>query len=170
MATSTTTKPHFLIEKLTYMRKFWTLDWLETWVTTFLASAGIFLGGIGSFLGLMACAVIFDTLTGIFAAIYRNEQIESRKMARMIIKIVLYLGTIMLAHGMDKVFFEGKHAFAYWASFAAAAIEVKSISENVAHVTGFNAWEILRRRFGKVLEIEPDDQEQKSPSDDDSLS
>ncbi len=84
-------------------------------------------------------AVLTDTVTGIWAARKAGEKINSRRLADIVPKLVVYVLLILLCHATDRVF-DMQQKFSISAmsvvTLALAGIELKSIDENFTKATG----------------------------------
>jgi len=56
---------------------------------------------VGNILILVGCAIILDTLTGIWKSIKTGQQITSRKLSSVISKMLLYQSTVLLFYMLD---------------------------------------------------------------------
>lgn len=105
---------------------------------------------IGHYMGFTIILILVDFATGIAAARHRGETLRSRGFARSILKIGLYCGTIIISHGMDKVFFapQGLSFGLVWIVAGLIGLsEFKSNLENVAVVTGLDIWAAIADRI-----------------------
>lgn len=94
--------------------------------------------------------VVIDMRTGRQAARHRGEEINSKGMRRSVGKIASYFYLMLAAFIMDKIFLSGLpigEPLLYMASILCAAVEFKSISENVQTVTGVNLWSKVKERI-----------------------
>ena len=102
------------------------------------------------FLGVCILAVI-DMRTGRKAALHRGEKLNSKAMRRSVGKISSYFYLMLAASIMDNIFLKSlpvEEPILYLSAILCAAVEFKSISENVREVTGVNLWSSLK---GKIL-------------------
>lgn len=94
--------------------------------------------------------VVIDMRTGRQAARHRGEEINSKGMRRSVGKIASYFYLMAAAFIMDEIFLKGLPVLdpiLYLASILCAAVEFKSISENVQTVTGVNLWSKVKDRI-----------------------
>lgn len=94
--------------------------------------------------------VVIDMRTGRQAARHRGEEINSKGMRRSVGKIASYFYLMVAAFIMDEIFLKGlpvSEPILYLASILCAAVEFKSISENVQTVTGVNLWSKVKERI-----------------------
>jgi phage-related holin len=98
---------------------------------------------VGQFMAFTMLLVLCDFITGVAAARHRKEELRSRGFMRSVYKIALYCIAILLSHGMTMVFFAPKGISFDLVWVVAGLIgltEFKSNLENVATVTGVDAW------------------------------
>jgi phage-related holin len=86
--------------------------------------------------------VATDLFTGIFAAKKRGENIDSKKMARSISKIIFYFVAIILSRLMEIAFFPQIPIANITAGYI-ALVEFKSNIENISTITGLDIWKAL---------------------------
>lgn len=129
------------------------LTWFKIVGATAIAWAISFIWPISHFIALAVCLSIVDFVTGVRAAKLRGEQITSKGYRRTINKLTLYSLSVMLAEGMEWVFFEN-HAvvpITYVIAAFLCVTEFKSVLENVGSITGVNAWVAVRQYLEKFL-------------------
>jgi phage-related holin len=117
------------------------------WLLTFVS--GLFAPAWPPFAAVCVLVVI-DMRTGRQAARHRGEDINSKGMRRSVGKIASYFYLMLAAFIMDKIFLSGLpigEPVLYMASILCAAVEFKSISENVQTVTGVNLWSKVKERI-----------------------
>lgn len=110
--------------------------WAFTFVIGFVAPAW------PPFVGLVVLVGI-DMRTGIKAARKRGEDVNSKGMRRTVEKASSYLYLLIAALVMQQLFLKDSPInlpLLYIAASLCAAVEFKSISENVYTVTGVNLW------------------------------
>ena len=119
------------------------MNFFQKWWAYLIAGAIAFFMPILSLLiatGILICA---DMVTGMFAAYHRKEKICSKKMGATVTKTILYFIAIILAHVMERLFWEGSKISTVVAGIF-ALIEFKSNLENISVVTGINLPELLK--------------------------
>lgn len=144
----------------TTMSKFFTS--LESLLGAFLGAALSFISPIAPFLWLAVGLVVLDTVTGVIAAQKRKEKINSRGFARLLSKIVVYMGAILACHGVEAVLHIPN--VTYLAVGAIALTELMSVLENTRRVSGANIAGVvggLLSKFQKVPEQEPESEEKE---------
>lgn len=117
------------------------------WLLTFVS--GLFAPAWPPFAAVCVLVVI-DMRTGRQAARHRGEDINSKGMRRSVGKIASYFYLMLAAFIMDKIFLNwlpASEPILYLASILCAAVEFKSISENVQTVTGVNLWSKVKERI-----------------------
>jgi phage-related holin len=115
-----------------------------------------FIMPISSFLVFTVALVVMDFMTGVQAARHRGEKLRSRGFMRSVQKITLYFAAIMLARGMDTVFFSPKGMFfdlTWLVAILIAITEFKSNLENISAVTGVGFWRVISERLPSFLKI-----------------
>lgn len=115
-----------------------------------------FIVPIAHFLVFTIVLVVTDLVTGVQAARKRGEELRSRRLSRSIQKISLYFVAILLANGMDQVFFAPK-GISFDVTWIVAGLialtEFKSNLENVTTLTGVNFWTHLSAKLPAILRI-----------------
>ena len=92
--------------------------------------------------------IFSDTLTGVWAALKRNERITSKALGRTVTKMAAYSIVILLTFGFEIMFPAlqllniGQIASGY-----ICLVELKSIYENVSTITGLNIWSHLVKKI-----------------------
>jgi len=117
------------------------------WAATFLLS---FIAPAWPPFAAVCVLVAIDMRTGRQAARHRGEDINSKGMRRSVGKIASYFYLMAAAFIMDSIFLKNlpvKEPILYLASILCAAVEFKSISENVQTVTGVNLWSKVKERI-----------------------
>lgn len=138
----------------TTMSKFFTS--LEALLGAFLGAALSFISPIAPFLWLAIGLVVLDTVTGIIAAQKRKEKINSRGFARLLSKIVVYMGAILACHGVEAVLHIPN--VTYLAVGAIALTELMSVLENTRRVSGANIAGVVGGLLSKFQKV-PDEKE-----------
>lgn len=118
-----------------------------------LAFLAIFFADLQFALFAIGFLIVADTFTGIWASWknYGRESVTSRKMGRVITKIILYPLAIIVA----KVAEEYLSPAIPWIDVTAgiiATVEVKSIFENMSLILGFNLWKRIKQAIWKDKE------------------
>ena len=119
-------KQHF-IQGLDYILGFLVVFFLE--ITAALFAVGFL--------------IIVDTFTGIWAAYKRKEEINSRKLGRIMQKIVLYPLAIIIAKVAED-YLAPDIPWIYVTTGIIGAVEVKSNFENIGSILGFNLWKRIK--------------------------
>lgn len=111
---------------------------------------------VQQFLVFTMVLVVCDFVTGVAAARHRKEVLRSRGFMRSVLKIAMYCMAILLSHGMDQVFFSPKGISFDLVWIVAGLIgltEFKSNLENVATVTGVDAWTRIAEFIPTVFKL-----------------
>jgi hypothetical protein len=113
----------------------------------------IFFAEIQAALFAIGFLILSDTFTGIWAA-WKNEgksSVTSRKMGRVITKLILYPLAIIIA----KVAEQYLAPVIPWVEVTLgilAIVEVKSNFENISKILGFNLWDRVKKAIWKEKE------------------
>ena len=115
------------------------------------------IAGLTATVGLL---IFGDTILGIYRAYSLKEPITSRKMSRLVSKLVLYQASILLVFCLDK-FMLGEfvslltstpYFITKLTAIALSAIEVKSINESL-QLLGIDVWGSLKEILKRTKEI-----------------
>lgn len=88
-------------------------------------------------IGVIALAVVADTLTGIWAAKKKDEKVTSKRLSQVFPKLLTYFVLIMLAHGIENEFkINVGVPVRSLVSLAILGNELMSIDENLKKATG----------------------------------
>ena len=108
----------------------------------------VFLLDITAALVAVGFLIMADNFTGMWAAFMRGETITSRKMGRVISKIILYpLGIIIAKVAED--YLSPDIPWIYVTTGIIAAVEVRSNFENIGDILGFNLWKRIKNAIWK---------------------
>lgn len=94
--------------------------------------------------------VVVDLFTGIRAARFRGEAINSKGLRRTVEKITIYTLYILALHGIQLVY-ELPNVVVYVLSGVIVVTELLSISENIEIVTGVPLVRHVRKIFSKFI-------------------
>jgi len=129
-----------------------------------LAIAGIiiaFLTPIIPLLIIIGAAIFFDTIFGIICAKKRREKITSRKLSKLISKMLLYNLSVVTFFCIEK-FIIGDFlkivtdiplVLTKLVATTLLFIESKSIIENLELITGKNYWKLFKEMLQRTKEI-----------------
>ena len=111
-----------------------------------LAFLAIFFAAIQGALLAIGFLIMADTFTGIWATLKKDgvKSVTSRKAGRILTKLILYPLAIIVA----KVAEDHLAPSIPWVEVTAgilAAVEVKSIFENISIVLGFDLWDRIKK-------------------------
>lgn len=118
--------------------------------------------------------IFADTALGLWKAKKLGEKIISRKLARVITKMLLYQTTIALFFLIDKFIlgdilaslFSIKFLLTKIIALVLASIEVFSMDENIRAVKGTGLWHAFKKLTGVAKAVSKDLQEIKTPKSD----
>ncbi len=119
---------------------------------------------VGNILILVGCAIILDTLTGIWKSIKTGQQITSRKLSSVISKMLLYQSTVLLFYMLD-VFILNEIVIAFFnvpllttkiLGLTLVSVEIVSINENYKKVMNVDLWSSLKNMLSRAKEIKTD--------------
>lgn len=105
-------------------------------------------------LWIIGLLIFTDTLTGIWGAIKTKglKSIRSRKLGRIITKIILYPLAILVAHATEQVLTPSVP----WETIVVgiiATVELKSIYEKMGVILGYDLWRRIKKEVWKEKEI-----------------
>ena len=136
---------------------------IPIWAKAMFAAVIAFFMPIVPAMILVGIFILADTVTGIWAAVKRGEEITSRKMSSIITKAFLYQGALLLAYGLDVVLLGGSGIFIaveYIMSkllmLAIIFIEVKSIDENIVKISGTSLLKSVKDVFTRAVKVKND--------------
>ena len=119
---------------------------------------------VGNILILVGCAIILDTLTGLWKSIKTGQQISSRKLSSAISKMLLYQSTVLLFYMLD-VFILNEIVIAFFnvpllttkiLGLTLVSVEIVSINENYKKVMNVDLWSSLKNMLSRAKEIKTD--------------
>ncbi len=114
--------------------------------------------------------IIFEWLTGILASLKRGEKHESRKLGRMLFKVLIYSVLVALLHQMTKIEFPyefmehfSPFKWLYWLMITIIIWQLwVSVLENLSSL-GFRfakvALKVINKNFENKLNVKDDDKE-----------
>lgn len=130
---------------------------------SFFAIFGILLAFFAPIAGLVLTVgllIFSDTILGMYRAHKLGEPITSRKMSRLVSKLVLYEASILLVFCVDhfllgelvKVLTSVPNFVTKLAAIGLAGIELKSINESL-QLLGINVWASIKSMLARTKEI-----------------
>jgi len=130
------------------------------------ALLGILLAFFAPIAGLVLTVgllIFSDTILGLYRAHRLGEKITSRKMSRLVSKLVLYEASILLVFMVDhfllgelvKMLTSVPNFVTNLAAIGLAGIELKSINESL-QLLGINVWGSLKGMLARTKEIKGD--------------
>ena len=130
----------------------------------FLTMLGAFFMPIYGLMFLIGFAIFVDTVTGIWKAKKLKQPITSRKLSRVISKMLLYEITVILFYLIDYfilndiilTFFSVPLMLTKMLSLVLVSIEVVSINENYKAVKGIDLWISAKNLITRAKELKND--------------
>lgn len=128
-----------------------------------LAAAGLtvvtFLSPIFGIMFLVGCAIIMDTVTGIWKAKKKKQKVTSKGLQSLVAKMFFYQGVVVLLYLLDHFILNDVVAL-FWdkipyattklVSLVLVWIEVLSINENYEEVKGISIIDRVKKMVGFV--------------------
>jgi hypothetical protein len=121
-----------------------------------------FLAPIQGLLLLMMGFVLFDTITGVYTSVKLKgkESFRSGILFNIVPKLFMYLSTIILAYGIDRLIineiFGMKYILAKILSIIFIYTEIKSIDENSMKLGNRSFWTVLKEIIRRLTNIKKD--------------
>lgn len=147
--------------KPTQIMTSYTLGLLKSIVPVVLA----FVAPIQSLLAAMLFVVLFDTLTGIWAARKRGEAVSSRKLSHVLSKLFLYLGIMLVAHAITSTMMPNIPLVSIVAS-TVALIEFTSVLENASSILGYDLTKRIMEKIKRKINSESLEGQETEPVND----
>ena len=126
-------------------------EFLLPFIFKFATFVALFFAPIAGVLTFMVILIFCDTITGIYAAKKRNEEITSYGMTRTTAKIVLSFIAIFLSRGVEVVWIPSMPVAAIVSGYLCLT-EFKSNLENISEATGNDLYKVILDKitaFGK---------------------
>jgi len=131
------------------------------YVKAFLLSIIVIFAPILSILLLVFIFVIFDTITGLWAAKKKNQTITSGKLFNVIPKIILYESSLLISYLFDVYLlneftlylFDINLLFTKCIAITIISIEAFSMNENIERITNKNLINSLKYLYGIIKKI-----------------
>ena len=111
----------------------------------------------------VGCAIMLDTITGVFKSIKLKgiSSIRSRTLSNIISKMFLYEVCILFLFAMDKYLlnefviraFNIQYMFTKICAIVLIFIELVSIKENVEETFNIDVWKILKKAFARAKDV-----------------
>lgn len=111
--------------------------------------------GLTSTLIAVGILVMADTFTGVWSAVKEEglEGFTSRKLGRIITKLILYPLAILVAK-VAEIYLSPDIGWTYVTTSIIAVVEIKSIFENIGKILGFKLWDRLKKALWKDKEVD----------------
>jgi len=135
---------------------------MKNYLIPFLTILISFLSPIKGLLLLMMAFIIIDTIIGIYASIKLEgkSSFRSGKLFNIVPKLFIYLSTIILAYGMDKLIIEDLFSIKLVLAKILTTIfiytEIKSIDENSMKMGNRSLWTILKEIVTRAKYLKKD--------------
>lgn len=100
------------------------------------------------FILLVGFFVAADTITGVFAAMRKGEDVTSKKFRAMFPKLVVYGVSVLVAHVIQQQFFSDFPALKIVSGLVAYS-ELISIDENIHKATGVSLFKFFIEKMKK---------------------
>lgn len=131
---------------------------MKTLLTSLLLSLVAFFAPISSLLVLVGFAIVSDTMVGLYSSYKTKTPILSRKLARIVSKMFVYQGVVLLFFAMDKLIINELSAMAISVQFITTkivslmlvSIECYSIDEKIRN---FNKGNGIKFYFTRLLKL-----------------
>jgi hypothetical protein len=115
----------------------------------------------------VGCAILFDTITGVWKSRKQGKPITSRGLSQIISKMFLYQLTVILFFLIDwfilnsivKTIFSVDLLLTKIMALVLVSVEVVSINENYKAVRGVDLWASLKNLISRAKEIKKDSDE-----------
>ena len=120
----------------------WISEHLEKIVVAMFAFFATLTCPISEIMAFAGFMVFIDTFTGIWAAISRGDKITSRKLGRVISKLILYPLALIVAAWCEKL--QPSVPFVESATTLLIVVEGKSMIENLTDILGYNFLRIIK--------------------------
>lgn len=108
----------------------------------------VFLAPVKAALLAVVFLVVVDLITGIAASKKRGEKIESAKLGRTVVKLLGYELALITSFVTEKYLLEVLPLLQTMAGFV-GAVEILSVSENLAVLTGVPLYEAFKKLLNK---------------------
>ena len=120
-----------------------------------LAFLAMFLLTVEPALWAIGMLIFADTLTGIWKTVYKFgwEAFDSRKLGRVLAKIILYPLALLLAYDCEHIL-APSIPWLYVTMGIIAMVEVKSIFENIGIILGYDLWQKIKDAIWKAKKDE----------------
>jgi hypothetical protein len=117
----------------------------------------LFFSPIASSLWAVGSLIVFDTITGIWAAVHKGgwKVFTSTKLKRIVPKLILYPLVIVVAN-ISEIYLVNEIPWVKVSTGLLAAVEVKSIYENISVVLGFDIWNKFQDTIIKIRKEDKD--------------
>lgn len=115
------------------------LDFIVDMFVKAIAFVVYFLTPISSFIHIVLILLAIDNISGIWASLKEGEKFTAKKLRMTVTKFVWYALAIITGYLLQKLFNEGTQIARVVAIYL-AAVETKSIYENIARITDMDVF------------------------------
>lgn len=123
-----------------------------------------FVAPINGIILAVGASIIFDTILGLWRSLKIGEKITSRKMSRMISKMLLYQFTLLLFFIIEKYILQDFIGYfiniplflSKLVAMTLIFIELTSINENFQGITGMSLWYKFKTMLQRTKELKED--------------
>jgi hypothetical protein len=129
-----------------------------------LAVLSVLFAPISGIMITVGLAILADTVIGLWKATKLKQKISSRRLSRLITKILVYESAIILFYLIDKYmlgdilahFFTIDWLLTKVVGLVLASVEVFSIDENYKAVKGFGIFDAFKKLVAKAKDVKED--------------
>lgn len=121
---------------------------MKDWLTALFLSTLAILAPIKPLCLAVAFLILVDTVTGIWAAKKRGEQLKSSKLRSILTKMFVYQLCVISGFVLENYILDHLLPVAKLIAGAAAVVEVKSILENSNFILGMDIFAEVKKRLG----------------------
>jgi len=122
--------------------KMWISENLEKIIVAMFAFFASLICPISEIILFAGFMVFIDTFTGIWASLTRGDKITSRKLSRVVSKLILYPLALIVAAWCEKL--QPGVPFVKSATTLLIVVEGKSMIENLTDILGYNFLRIIK--------------------------
>lgn len=142
------------------------LELILSWLLKVAAFVVLYLSPISSFVHIVLILVLIDNITGIWASVKNGEPFTANKLRKTITKFILYSVAIITGYLLQSLVNDGT-AIAKYVAFAIGSVEVVSIYENIARITGLNVFKQLAEYLQNISKSKLNDNNSNSSATED---
>lgn len=121
---------------------------MKSWAEALLLSTLAVLAPIKPLIIVVGFLVLADTITGVWAAKKRKEQLTSARLRDFLTKLFIYQLCIIAGFSMEAYIIDHLLPVAKLIAGAVAVVEIKSLAENANSILGVDIFKELMQRLG----------------------